>query len=101
MSILVHSSAIPVHSSSIPVDSCPFLQIPVPFLWTPVDSSGMGSFLQESGGMVKYCRYLQICYTRNIAQYYQLEYLEKVQHIFFPGAFLLYLIFFMGERQGI
>ena len=43
MSILVHSSAIPVHS-------CSFLRIPVPFLWTPADSSGMGSFLQESVG---------------------------------------------------
>ena len=48
MYILVHSCAIPVHScpfqfhsSSIPADSCPFL-------WIPVDSSGMGSFLQES-----------------------------------------------------
>ena len=50
MSILVHSGAIPVHSGSIPVDSCPFLWIPVPFLQTPVDSSGMGSFLQESVG---------------------------------------------------
>ena len=50
MSILVHSCAIPVHSCSIPVDSCPFLRIPVPFLWTPVDSSRMGSFLQESVG---------------------------------------------------
>ena len=50
MSILVHSCAIPVHSSSIPVDFCPFLRIPVPFLQTPADSSGMGSFLQESVG---------------------------------------------------
>ena len=50
MSILVHSGAIPVHSGSIPVDSCPFLWIPVPFLRTPADSSGMGSFLQESVG---------------------------------------------------
>ena len=31
------------HSSSIPADSCPFL-------WIPADSSGMGSFLQESVG---------------------------------------------------
>ena len=50
MSILVHSSAIPVRSCSIPVHSCSFLRILVPFLQTPADSSGMGSFLQESVG---------------------------------------------------
>ena len=50
MSILVHSGAIPVHSRSIPVHSCSFLRILVPFLRTPADSSGMGSFLQESVG---------------------------------------------------
>ena len=46
MSIVVHSSAIPVHcrgSLPIPVDSCAIL-------WTPADSSGIGSFLQESVG---------------------------------------------------
>ena len=50
MSILIHSSAIPVHSGPIPADSGPFLWIPVSFLWTLADSSGMGSFLQESVG---------------------------------------------------
>ena len=61
MSILVLSSAIPVYSCSIPVDSCPFLWILVPFLWTPVDSSGMGSFLQESVG---HGEVLQMCKTK-------------------------------------
>ena len=43
MSILVHSSAIPVHS-------CGFLPIPADSCAIPADSSGMGSFLQESVG---------------------------------------------------